>query len=183
MTGLPDATLSDIDDALDFISTLPLTHVSCYALTCPTAPSLRKCLHAMHVFRMMPAKGRCFIALRDVLIGRGFQHYEISNFALDSFQSRHNLVYWRAGPCWLRDLPPAVIWLVSGVTILLLWLSGKNLSPPKGLIQKQIFAGIVSEEEAAKETMPRLTLTRGCEGQGFPGRALARIIAFCLHQR
>src|SRR5262249_34420697 len=30
----------------------------------------------------------------DLLVARGFEHYEISNFALTGCRSRHNLKYW-----------------------------------------------------------------------------------------
>ena len=32
--------------------------------------------------------------IRKKLISKGFKHYEISNFAKSSYESRHNLVYW-----------------------------------------------------------------------------------------
>jgi oxygen-independent coproporphyrinogen-3 oxidase len=34
----------------------------------------------------------------DALAGAGYEHYEISNWALPGFRSRHNLKYWRREP-------------------------------------------------------------------------------------
>jgi len=31
----------------------------------------------------------------DLLLGAGFNHYEVSNYALPGFESRHNLTYWQ----------------------------------------------------------------------------------------
>lgn len=38
---------------------------------------------------------REYLAVSDYLRERGFSHYEVSNFALPSFESNHNLRYWR----------------------------------------------------------------------------------------
>lgn len=36
-------------------------------------------------------------ALAEAAAARGFEHYEISNYARAGFRSRHNQIYWRAG--------------------------------------------------------------------------------------
>ena len=41
---------------------------------------------------------RKFEKTMDVLIENGYIHYEISNFALPSFESRHNMKYWKYQP-------------------------------------------------------------------------------------
>lgn len=44
---------------------------------------------------------RCALLWRiidEFLEGRGYRHYEISNFAWDNFECRHNLLYWRFEP-------------------------------------------------------------------------------------
>ena len=41
-----------------------------------------------------------YFALVDEAERRGFEHYEISNWARPGFQSRHNLKYWTGAPYW-----------------------------------------------------------------------------------
>ena len=172
MTGLPDATLSDIDDALDFISTLPLTHVSCYALDVPDGTVFAKML-ARDTARFPDdaSERQMFHRIRDVLIGRGFQHYEISNFALDSFQSQHNLVYWRAEP-YLAAGPAASSYLAgirrNNPASLAIW---KESVATEGPYSEANICEIVSEEEAAKETvLLGLRLLEGVKAKEFQER-------------
>lgn len=41
-----------------------------------------------------------YFALIDEAEARGFEHYEISNWAKPGFESRHNLKYWTGAPYW-----------------------------------------------------------------------------------
>ncbi len=41
-----------------------------------------------------------YFALMDEAERRGFEHYEISNWARPGFESRHNLKYWTGAPYW-----------------------------------------------------------------------------------
>ncbi len=41
-----------------------------------------------------------YFALMDQAAGRGYDHYEISNWARPGFESRHNLKYWTGAPYW-----------------------------------------------------------------------------------
>jgi len=72
-------------------------HLSCYQLT----------FEPKTVFGRMKAEGRLvppdeerarelFLATADFLTGQGYEHYEVSNFALGAEnRSRHNQKYWR----------------------------------------------------------------------------------------
>lgn len=73
-----------------------VTHVSAYALT----------IEPSTVFGELSRKGSlpilpdetiadAFTAVRAALEARGFEHYEVSNYARPGHEARHNLGYWR----------------------------------------------------------------------------------------
>ena len=84
------------------IVSLPVTHVSSYALTLDAevlaedVPFARLARQGKLLFPEedeVLAQGR---AVAEVLSAAGFRRYEISNFARPGFESRHNLLYWRS---------------------------------------------------------------------------------------
>ena len=81
---------------------LPVTHVSSYALTLDAevlaeeVPFARMARSGKLTFPgddEVVAQGR---AIAAVLEGAGLRRYEISNFARPGLESRHNLLYWRS---------------------------------------------------------------------------------------
>lgn len=102
--GLPRLTdglwRETLDRALDISScgVLP-NHISAYQLSVEEGSMLEK----------MISKGVCaeaaedacrgqYETLCDVLRNAGYDHYEISNFALPGYQAKHNSAYWRHVP-------------------------------------------------------------------------------------
>ena len=99
--GRRSSVASARSDALRLAS-LPVTHVSSYALTLdaevlaedvPFARLAREGKLAFPGDDEVVAQGR---AVAEVLGAAGFRRYEISNFARPGMESRHNLLYWRS---------------------------------------------------------------------------------------
>jgi len=86
---------------------LQIPHLSCYALTVEPHTALEKMI-AQHKKEPVDAdkQARHFLLLMDWLRLAGYEHYEISNFALPGFRSRHNAAYW-AGSKYLGLGPSA----------------------------------------------------------------------------
>jgi putative oxygen-independent coproporphyrinogen III oxidase len=94
--GLPGQSPEEArDEALELVG-LGLRHVSCYQLT--IEPGTR--------FGELAKRGRLpladdgavaegFLAIDEALSVRGFEHYEVSNYAVPGEEARHNLGYWR----------------------------------------------------------------------------------------
>jgi putative oxygen-independent coproporphyrinogen III oxidase len=97
--GTPGETDADWRRTLEAVLAAGTDHVSAYALT----------IHDNTAFGRAVAAGRLptvdedvqrdrFEVAREVLGAGGFEHYEVSNWALGSARrSRHNVLYWRHG--------------------------------------------------------------------------------------
>ena len=74
---------------------LPISHLSCYALTKEENTLLWRKIHRHELPDMdEDLANREFHQLLQLCREIGFEQYEISNFAKPGFESRHNLKYW-----------------------------------------------------------------------------------------
>lgn len=94
MYGLPGQTLAAWEATLKTAVSLPLTHISAYALIIeegtPMAARVNELPGEEEVLAMQRLGTR-------MLAAAGFGRYEISNYAKRGFACRHNAVYWRRG--------------------------------------------------------------------------------------
>ncbi len=76
-----------------------IPHLSCYALTVEPRTALDKLIHN-HKREAVNAddQARQLLLLMDWMARAGYEHYEISNFALPGHRSRHNSSYWQGQP-------------------------------------------------------------------------------------
>ncbi len=93
--GTPSLTDEQWEANVQMALSLKIPHLSCYALTVEPKTALAK-LIATHQLADVDAdkQARHFTLLTQWLAAAGFEHYEISNFALPGFRSRHNSSYW-----------------------------------------------------------------------------------------
>ncbi|NLR79221.1 radical SAM family heme chaperone HemW [Chitinophaga eiseniae] len=75
---------------------LGIPHLSCYALTVEPGTALDHFIKKKKMAPTDPDKAaRHFEMLMQWLETAGYEHYEISNFALPGWHSRHNSSYWQ----------------------------------------------------------------------------------------
>jgi putative oxygen-independent coproporphyrinogen III oxidase len=75
---------------------LGVPHLSCYALTVEPGTALDHFIKKKKMAATDPDKAALhFEMLMDLLGEAGYEHYEISNFALPGWHSRHNSSYWQ----------------------------------------------------------------------------------------
>jgi oxygen-independent coproporphyrinogen-3 oxidase len=82
-------------------------HLSCYALTVEEKTALAHLVKSGRMPDTDPEQqSRQFLLLMETLRKAGYEHYEISNFALPGYHSRHNSSYW-SGKLYLGAGPGA----------------------------------------------------------------------------
>ncbi len=97
--GLPAELSADpVDDVQRLMDCGP-DHFSAYGLTVESGTPLAKWMNRGAVKSVSDEKyADEFLRLHDLLTGPGFEHYEVSNYALPNKRSRHNQVYWSGKP-------------------------------------------------------------------------------------
>lgn len=99
MFGLPNQTLQDIENALSLIRTLKPTHVSAYSLKIEEGTPLYESYEVGKVTLPDEDLERdMYHAIEKGLQTLGIDEYELSNFSLPGYESKHNLVYWKNEP-------------------------------------------------------------------------------------
>lgn len=96
--GLPNQKIEDFQETLNYLLSIEVDHISCYALSIEKGTK----------FYTLYKKGKLILPseenerimyhfARKHLTQNGFEHYEISNFAKQGRKSKHNMVYWNDG--------------------------------------------------------------------------------------
>jgi oxygen-independent coproporphyrinogen III oxidase len=99
IAGLPGQTLAGWERNLDLALNLRPEHLSLYLLDVhegtPLADQIRG---GMRPEPDDDLAGEMYRVMIDQVGAAGYEHYEISNFCLPGFQSRHNTKYWNGAP-------------------------------------------------------------------------------------
>ena len=112
--GIPGQTMDTWRATLEQALQLDISHLSCYALSIEAGTPLWDSLQAGSVSPVEDELQRAQYELAIRLAAdAGFQHYEISNFALPGCQCRQNLTYWRNEP--YVGIGPAAASYVGGI--------------------------------------------------------------------
>ena len=84
---------------VDTATAYGITHLSCYALTVEEKTPLHKQVRLQQKQDVENSKqAHQFYLLMQWLREKGYEHYEVSNFAKPGYRSRHNSSYWKAIP-------------------------------------------------------------------------------------
>lgn len=93
--SLPGQTEADFKDTLHQALTLDLPHYSAYSLIIePKTIFYNLMQKGQLILPTQDAEANMYAFLMNEMERHGKKQYEISNFAKEGFQSRHNIVYW-----------------------------------------------------------------------------------------
>lgn len=93
--GTPGLTNEKWKQNVETVIGLNIPHLSCYALTVEPKTPLDKLIRQKKKEDVNPDKqSEQFLLLMEWMEKAGYDHYEISNFALPGWRSRHNSSYW-----------------------------------------------------------------------------------------
>lgn len=94
MLGIPYQTEESLKETLDFVINSKVPHVSAYMLKIEEGTHFH---NSYEKYDFPDDEKTCdfYNQCADTLEKAGFVHYEISNFAKEGFESRHNTKYWK----------------------------------------------------------------------------------------
>ncbi len=95
MIGLPTQNIQDIKETLEEIQRLAPNHVSIYSLIVEEKTKLQQLLDIEEL--KLPEEElerNMYWYVKNTLEKNGYQHYEISNFAKEGYESKHNKNCW-----------------------------------------------------------------------------------------
>lgn len=95
MLGIPYQTKESLSSSLETIGKLPLSHISAYMLKIEENTPFN-CEETIKTLPDDDTVADLYLHTIDTLEKKGFMQYEISNFAKEGRQSRHNLLYWKS---------------------------------------------------------------------------------------
>lgn len=94
MLGLPEQTQSDVEFAVNALCDWGVTHISVYALAVEESTPLHKSGYRIDEDKAADLYDAAYETLRS----RGFDRYEVSNFARGNYICKHNYKYWTRAP-------------------------------------------------------------------------------------
>ncbi|WP_100934679.1 radical SAM family heme chaperone HemW [Candidatus Chlamydia corallus] len=173
--GLPTQSLeiflSDLNQAL----TLPITHISLYNLTIDPHTSFYK-----HRRTLVPTIAKeeilaeMSLLAEDLLIAKGFQHYELASYAKPGYIAKHNLHYWTDRP--FLGLGVSASQYLHGERSKNYSRISQYLRAVRRNLPTQETSEILPEKEKIKEALAlRLRLIEGADQKHFPPKLISML--------
>ena len=159
--GLPEQTAETFRSSVEDLCDAGVDHVSVYLLEAEKSKSLEED-RRMHPERYLSddAQADLWLEFSRTLSGRGFAHYEISNWARPGREARHNTKYWQRAPTLGLGVSAHEFWRGrrrANVAFLAAYIEKLGL----GQRPVALDAAIGPEQEAAERIVLGLRLAAG----------------------
>lgn len=92
--GVPTQTQESLKYSMDFCRSLNVTHISAYILKIEEGTKFYTIKDSLN----MPSddqQAEMYMYVSEYLESIGYEQYEISNYSINGFESKHNTKYWR----------------------------------------------------------------------------------------
>lgn len=95
LIGLPQMNLECFLQQIEFLASLKITHISAYMLQIEDGTLLQKMAQDKEIFLPEDDDSVCaYEKMSNLLKKLGFERYEVSNFAKEGYECKHNFKYW-----------------------------------------------------------------------------------------
>lgn len=96
MFGIPSQSMESFEKSIEEVISLNPEHISCYGLKVEEGtPFYEDFENGKYTYTDDKTYSDMYEFLSNKLVKYGYNHYEISNFAKEGYQSRHNTAYWK----------------------------------------------------------------------------------------
>lgn len=96
MMGIPNQTIESLEKSIRFCADCKVTHISSYILKIEENTPFYKVQNKLKLADD-DMQAEMYLKAVEMLDSLGYKQYEISNFAKQGYESRHNTNYWRCG--------------------------------------------------------------------------------------
>lgn len=96
MLALPGQSIEDLKESVEKILNLNPEHISVYSLILEEGTKLYDLIESgTYALPEDETERKMYWLVKDMLESKGYKHYEISNFAKEGFESKHNTDCWK----------------------------------------------------------------------------------------
>ena len=168
MLGVQEQTQKSLSETLDFCIASGAKHISAYMLKIEEGTTYYKKRDSLN----LPDDDEVadmYLAMSERLLSNGFEHYEISNFARQGYEGKHNLKYWNCEE--YLGLGPSAHSFIDGVR----YMSEYDID---SFIKNEYQKNIVTDENAGskeEKLMLQLRLTSGISLDEYEFKDIERI--------
>lgn len=166
MSAIPGQTLESYEETLRKIACLEPEHISAYSLIIEEGtPFYERYGEGRHTEELSDeyTERQMYVRTREILEDYGYHRYEISNYAKDGYECRHNLGYWDR---------KEYLGLGAGASSLMdhiRWKEPEHIGPSTGLVleEREDFTRLRRKDEMEEFMFLGLRKINGVSEQDF----------------